>query len=68
MDGLTPQAHNNRAKLDEIRSRMNRGLLSVVEAKAEAQPIIDQMNHTAERIAKEHGRKFKKFTFGYLMR
>jgi hypothetical protein len=36
--------------------------------KQELQPYIDEMNRRGKEIAKEHGTKFKEFTFTYLVR
>jgi hypothetical protein len=57
-----------RSQILQIRSEMLRGRMTIEEAKKAAQPLIDEMNIKGEKIAKEHGRKFRKFTFGYLMR
>lgn len=57
-----------RAKILKIRSDMQHGHITIEEAKAQVQPLLDEMNTKGEKIAKEHGRKFRKFTFGYVMR
>lgn len=68
MNGMTPEANKNREAIAKIRGLMNSGKLSVDEAKAQAKPILDKMNARGEKIAKMHGRRHKKFTFGYIMR
>lgn len=57
-----------RNALQEIRCKMLRGLISYDEAKAEAQPIIDEMNKKGREVAKKYKQKFKGFTFSSLMR
>ena len=57
-----------RNKILKIRSDMQHGNITIDEAKVLAQPLLDEMNAKGEKIAKEHGRKFRKFTFGYVMR
>ena len=37
-------------------------------AKAEAEPIIKEMNAKGKEISKKYGQRFKPFTFAYLMR
>lgn len=57
-----------RNKINEIRSKMLSGVLSYDEAKAEAQPIIDEMNELGRKIAAKYGKKHTNFTFATLMR
>lgn len=57
-----------RIKIETIKMKMLHGLLTYEEAKAEAQPIIDEMNIKAQEIARRHRRRHKKFTFNQLMR
>lgn len=57
-----------RTKIEALRHKYLRGEVTLDEAKKQAQPLIDQMNAKAEKIAKEFGKRHKKFTFGYLFR
>lgn len=57
-----------RAKINDIRARLITGVIDYDTAKAEAMPIIAEMNAKGAEIAKKYGRKFKPFTFGNLMR
>jgi hypothetical protein len=57
-----------RAKIKEIQAKLMTGVCTNEQAKKEAQPYIDEMNNKGKKIAAEHGRKHKDFTFGYLMR
>lgn len=57
-----------RAKLQFIKGKMLRGEISYDEAKAEANPIIKEMNERSAVIAKEFGQRHKPFSFNYLMR
>ncbi len=52
----------------EIRRAFLRGDITLDEAKKRLRPVIDDMNERGEKIAKQYGRKFRKFTFGYLFR
>lgn len=56
------------SQLNEIKMKMELGIISYEEAKVLAQPIIDEMNNKAEKIAKKYNRKFTKFNFIQLMR
>lgn len=55
-------------KIDEIRLAMFRGILSYDEARAKAEPIIDEMNRRGREIAKKYGKSFRPFSFAALMR
>lgn len=57
-----------RNKIELIKMKMLYSSLTYEEAKAEAQPIIDEMNKRAKEIAHRHRRKHKNFTFSTLMR
>ena len=57
-----------RNAIEYIRFKMVKGLITYDEAKAEAQPIIDEMNKKGLEIAEKYGKKFKGFTFSSLMR
>ncbi len=58
----------NRAKIEEIRHRYLKGLITLDEAKGLVQPILDDINTKGRRISKEHGFKFKPLTFAYIFR
>lgn len=68
MDDLFPEANRNRNKMADIRYRLLQGLITYEEARAEAQPIIDQINARGAEIARETGMGFKALSFSYLMR
>lgn len=59
---------NYRGILEEIRARMQNGLITIEEAKIEAKPFIDAMNNKGKDIAKKYGKSFKPLTFGYIFR
>lgn len=44
------------------------GAMSLKGAKESVAPLLEEMNRKGAEIAKEHGRKFKKLTFGYVFR
>lgn len=54
--------------IQEIRGRYQRGVITLKDAKTEVQPLLDEMNATGRRIAKEYGRKFHPLTFSYVFR
>lgn len=47
---------------------MQVGIIDYYQAKAEAEPIIQEMNEKGKVIAKKFGQRFKPFTFAYLIR
>ena len=55
-------------KINEIRTKLNLGLLSYDEAKQAAKPIIDEMNEKAREVAKKYNQRHRNFTFISLMR
>lgn len=55
-------------KIETIRIKMLRGVLSYEDAKAAAQPIIDEMNEIGRKIAAKYGKRHTNFTFANLMR
>lgn len=57
-----------REQINEIRNEMLSGRLTYDEAKAKAQPIIDEINQKGREIAAKYGKKHHDFTFAYLMR
>lgn len=64
--------HNRGAEIrfliQNIRGKYQNGDITLVEAKAEVQPLLDEMNASGKRIAKEYGKKFNPLTFGYVFR
>lgn len=68
MEGMTSQAHENRAKIAEIRMKLLRGVITYEEARKDAEPYLQHMNRRGAEIAKEYGCKFKPVTFAALMR
>lgn len=60
--------NNYRQILNDIKFKMQLGVINYYEAKAEAEPIIAEMNTKGRKIAKKFGQKFKPFTFAYLIR
>lgn len=61
-------AIDNQQKIANIRRRMLSGELSYEQAKAEAQPIIDNINAAAQCLAKKHNVRAGKLTFAAIMR
>ena len=59
---------DNRNKIQFIRSEYLQGRISLNEAKSNIEPILKVINETGEKIAKEHGKKWKKLTFNYIFR
>ena len=59
---------NNRPFFDHIRALLNSGAITYEKAVEMASPVIDEMNGRAKEIAKKHGKRFKPFTFSYLVR
>jgi hypothetical protein len=58
----------NRAKIEYIRGRLLAGVIDYETAKAEAAPVIAEMNARGAEIARKYGQRFRPFSFGYLMR
>ena len=65
---MTNNALDNRQKIQDIRRRMLSGEITYDQAKAEAQPIIDQINATGAAIAKKYGKRATKLQFAAIMR
>lgn len=61
-------SNNYRQLLNDIKFKMQVGIINYYEAKAEAEPIIAEMNTKGKEIAKKFGQRFKPFTFAYLIR
>lgn len=57
-----------RQLLNDIKFKMQVGLIDYYQAKSEAEPIIAEMNEKGKEIAKKFGQRFKPFTFAYLIR
>lgn len=57
-----------RAKINYIKGRLQAGVIDYDTAKAEAAPVIAEMNARGAEIAKKYGMRHKPLTFGYLMR
>lgn len=57
-----------RMKIQYIRGRLLAGVIDYDTAKAEAAPVIAEMNAKGAEIAQKYGRRYKPLTFGYLMR
>lgn len=58
----------NQTAMSYIRKRMLSGQITYDQAKAEAQPIIDNINDRAKVIAKKYNRKASKVSFAAIMR
>lgn len=54
--------------IDGIRRDLMSGVLTYDEAREKAQPVIDEMNRLARKIAAKYGKKHQDFTFSKLMR
>ena len=59
---------NHRALLNDIKIKLQLGIIKYDEAKKEAEPIIEEMNKKGKEIAKKFKQRFKPFTFVSLMR
>lgn len=57
-----------RTQIQIIRGKYLRDEISYKEAKTQVESLLVPMNKKAEALAKEHGMKFKKLTFGYVFR
>lgn len=57
-----------RSNIQFIRSQYLKGIITLDEAKASVQPMLDIMNEKAEKIAKSYGKKHRPLTFGYVFR
>jgi polyhydroxyalkanoate synthesis regulator phasin len=53
----------SRNKIANIKALYLQGKITFDEAKKQVQPILEKMNAKGKEIAKEHGMKFKPFTF-----
>jgi hypothetical protein len=61
-------ATENQAKIQNIRCRMLNHDITYEQAKAEAQPIIDDINIAAKRLAKKYNLPAHKVNFAAMMR
>lgn len=60
--------NNFKEQIENIKFKLQVGLLDYYEAKKQAEPIILEMNIKGKEIAKKFGQRFKPFTFAGLMR
>ena len=60
--------NNFKEQIENIKFKLQVGLLDYYEAKKEAEPIILEMNIKGKEIAKKFGQRFKPFTFAGLIR
>lgn len=60
--------NNFKVQIENIKFKLQVGLLDYYEAKKQAEPIILEMNIKGKEIAKKFGQRFKPFTFAGLMR
>jgi hypothetical protein len=61
-------AVENQAKIQNIRRRMLCHDITYEQAKAEAQPVIDDINTAAKRLAKKYNLPARKVSFAAMMR
>lgn len=61
-------AIDNQLKIQNIRRRMLSHDITYDQAKAEAQPIIDDINTAAKRLAKRYNLPARKVSFAAMMR
>lgn len=54
--------------LNDIKIKLNLGIIDYYQAKQEAEPIIEAMNKKGKEIAKKFNQRFKPFSFAALMR
>lgn len=57
-----------RDKIEKIRMKYLKGQISLKMAEDDVRPLLREMNEKGTKIAKEHGKKFHKLTFGYIFR
>lgn len=57
-----------RIKIQQIKSLYLQGQISFEQAQEQIEPLLVTMNTRGEKIAREHGMKFTKLTFGYVFR
>lgn len=57
-----------RTKIENIRAQYQHGYITLDEAKEQVMPLLDTMNASGRKIAKEFGRTFKPLTFSYVFR
>lgn len=67
MDRMT-KALENRDKIRDIRRRMLSGAITYAQAKAEAQPILDDIDAANAKLAKLHNARPYKASFSAMMR
>lgn len=60
--------NNFKVQIENIKFKLQVGLLDYYEAKKQAEPIILEMNIKGKEIANKFGQRFKPFTFAGLMR
>ena len=65
---MKEQAIKNREILEDIKSRLFIGAISYDQAKAEAEPIIAEINKKAIELGKKYGMRPKLVSFQALMR
>lgn len=53
--------------IEDVRVKLRRGA-QYEACMLEAEPALEIINQKGAEIAKQHGRKFKKLSFSYLMR
>lgn len=51
---ISKKAIDNRAKVEQIRAELGRGMITYNEALAKIGPIVQSINETAKQIAKEY--------------
>lgn len=59
---------NYREQIQEIRSKLLYGHITVDQAKELVDPLLAEMNKKGKEIAKKHGKKYTNLTFGYVIR
>lgn len=57
-----------RSKILSIRDDYLHGKINLDQAKELVKPLLDEMNAKGEKISKEHNKRFKPLTFGYVFR
>jgi len=61
-------AVENQTRIQDIRRRMLSHDITYEQAKAEAQPVIDDINTAAKRLAKKYNLPARKVNFAAMMR
>lgn len=57
-----------RTKIEKIRIAYLKGDITLEQAESYVEALLKEMNRKGAKIAKKHGKKYKKLSFGYVFR